>query len=39
MFKKDIYSQKFVDFEKYLKNPGKFKEQLSYFNNIINNLD
>ena len=39
MFKKDIYSQKFIHFEKYLKNPEKFKEQLNYFNNIINNLN
>lgn len=38
MFKKDIYSQKFLHFEKYLKNSEKFKEQLNYFNNIIVNL-
>lgn len=39
MFKKNIYSQKFVDFEKYLKNPEEFKEQMNYFNNIIHNID
>jgi len=36
MFYKDIYSQKFIHFEKYLKNSEKFKEQLNYFNNIVN---
>lgn len=39
MFQKDIYSQKFIHFEKYLKNPEKFKEQLDYFNRIINNFN
>ncbi len=31
MCKKDIYSQKFLHFEKYLKNSEKFKEKLNYF--------
>jgi hypothetical protein len=37
MFEKNIYEQKFLHFEKYLKNPEKFKEQIKYLNNIINN--
>jgi hypothetical protein len=35
MFKKDIYSQKFLHFEKYIKNSEKFKEKLNYYCKFI----